>query len=51
VREVAQLHQRAGADRVDHAARAEEGFERHLADRRRIGLVVQRRVGMRAGVR
>lgn len=50
-RDVGRLHDRRCADAMDHAARAEVGVEGHGADRRAVGVVVQRRVAMRARVR
>ena len=43
-------HERRGAYAMNHAARADVRIERHRADRRAFGVVMQRRVGVRARV-
>jgi hypothetical protein len=48
---VLRQYQRAAAHAVDHAARAEVRGEIHLADAGLAIGIVQRRIGMRAGVR
>jgi hypothetical protein len=51
VRDVLRLHARCCANTVDHAARAQVGVQRDGSNRRAIRRVVQRGVGMGAGVR
>ncbi len=50
VRDVLRLHARCCANTVDHPARAQVGVQRDGSDRRAIRRVVQRGVGMGAGV-
>ena len=42
--------QRAAVNRVDHAAGAQKGVERHIANGGALRVVMQRRIGMRAHV-
>lgn len=51
VRDVLPLDQRPLGNGVDHPARAEEGRKVDEADGPAFGVVVQRRVGMRADMR